>query len=154
MVFERLEHLLYYLPAYRTEINGFLSVLSADMKDGEYPIAGSDVFARVLSYFTKPERACIIEAHDAYIDIQSTLVGAEGIGIFSRDSLRQKSDIDKERDVIYFLDVEPLFTVKVNEGYFAMIFPHEAHRPETMVKQPEKIKKFVIKIKMNLFTLK
>ena len=153
MVLDKLEHLISYIPSYHSEINNFLRLVSPTMKDGEYPIVGENVFARVMNYATKPEDDCRIEAHDVYVDIQSVLTGAEGIGIFGRESLKPSTAYDKDNDVVYFEKAWPLYTVSVNEGYFAIIFPHEAHRPQTAVKQPENIRKFVIKIKGEMFGL-
>jgi YhcH/YjgK/YiaL family protein len=150
MIVDKLQNLPRYLKSHCIEIEEFLLKVSRDMEDGEYPIVGSDVFARVMSYDTKPEHSCSIEAHNVYVDIQSTLAGVEGIGMFDREMLEHKTGYDEDNDVVFFEGSEPLFTVAVKEGYFAMIFPHEAHRPQTMVKKEEAIRKFVIKVKKDL----
>ena len=151
MVLDRIEFLHRYLPDFHIEIDNFLKSISSCMKDGKYNIAGEKVFAQVMSYSTKPEADCRIEAHDLYVDIQSVITGAEGIGLFDRETLTANASYDDEKDVWFFDSADPLNTVAVHEGWFAMIFPHEAHRPQTAVGLPNNIKKFVIKISKDLF---
>jgi YhcH/YjgK/YiaL family protein len=153
MILDKITRLGKYLPNnYRDAVLSFLDTISKETPNGEYPINGNNIFARVMSYETKAPELCKIEAHDTYIDIQSTITGVEGIGIFDRDILENISEpYNAEKDVLFFsAGKAPLYTIAVHEGYFAMIFPHEAHRPQTAVDGALNIKKFVIKINKEL----
>lgn len=151
MILAKIKHLSGYLPKYGGEIMKFVYSLSADTPDGGYPIIGETVFARVMSYQTKPAQDCEIEAHRKYVDVQSTLSGVEGIGIFGGLS-SVKTPYSAEKDVVFYNTAEPLYTAAVHEGYFAVIFTDEPHRPQTAVGgKIQKIKKFVIKIDKELW---
>ncbi len=110
------------------------------------------VYARIMSYPTKLPKDCMIEAHDDYVDIQFTLVGGEGIDIFPREELHELT-ADAEKDFLTFAaDTAPCLSVANLPGWFTMIFPHEAHRPqESLDGKCANVKKGVIKIKMDCF---
>lgn len=154
MITGRLEKLGRYVPAkYKTEILQWVESVNKDMKEGNYLIAGEEVYARVLSYRTKKETDCKIEAHDRYIDIQSVICGTEGIQVYEREALETEQAYDPQRDVTFYKKGQrPYLGVNVEEGCFAMLFPEEAHQPEISFQEdyPE-IKKFVIKIKEELY---
>ncbi|OVE73970.1 hypothetical protein BVX94_02110 [bacterium B17] len=51
----------------------FLLTLNEDTEDGEYPLLGKEMFARVMSYETKKPEDAVLEGHKKYIDIQSSI---------------------------------------------------------------------------------
>lgn len=153
MIHDRLEHIGLYLPsAYRDVIGRILGNIRGDMPEGRIELDGDTVYARVMSYPTKLARDCTIEAHNVYVDIQFTLVGSEGISIFPRHELRTLST-EKEKDFYTFVtDMSPQLSVANLPGWFSIIFPHEAHRPqESLDGKCSVVKKGVIKIKMDRF---
>lgn len=152
MILDKLTNLKKYLPQeYISQVSVFLYNLSPDMAEGRYEIMGDRIFARVMSYATSPKEECAIEAHDRYIDIQATLTGAEGIDIFQRSLLTIKTPYDVTSDAVFFERENAIpYASNVNlPGYFSMIFPEEAHRPqEHIAGQPGFVKKFVIKMEV------
>lgn len=154
MVMERLDRLEKYVPAcVRKNIMQWVGTVDRNIPDGIYEIAGKDVYARVLSYCTKSEEDCRIEAHDKYVDIQSTIVGAEGIQIYDRAQMREETPYDEEKDVSFMVKKgEPYARVNVAEACFVLLFPHEAHQPEISFDGKKmQIRKFVIKIREALY---
>jgi YhcH/YjgK/YiaL family protein len=132
------------------KIEKYLQTVSADMEEGEYEIDGTRIFARVMSYHTALRKDCKVEAHDKYIDIQSTLVGSEGIDIFHREALKELQSYDEAADVVFFEDNSKAYiTVDNLPGYFSMIFPEEAHKPMISLNgNCDTVKKFVIKVQI------
>ena len=85
MVYSQLSHLSEYLEdKIYAEVEKFLRQVSPDMEEGEYPIMGDKVFARVMSYPTRQPQNCRIEAHNKYIDIQATITGAVSLADIHR----------------------------------------------------------------------
>lgn len=149
MVFDQLRNLNKYIEHKQyNKIENFLKKVSMDMQEGYYEIDGKDIYARVMSYPTLLQCDCLIEAHNHYIDIQSSLIGVERIDIFDRRKLDIEKEYNEEQDVVFFKETEiPSVSVNNVAGYFYMIFPEEAHRPKISVnRQCEDVKKFVIKI--------
>jgi len=146
-----LENLTKYLNDDLSEpISEFLSKVGPNMEEGRYPILGDRAYAKVMSYDTMCREMCKIEAHDLYIDIQSTVVGAEGIDVFDRNMLSANTKNENE-DVSFFdgNDVKPFASVTNATGHFTLLLPTDAHRPtEQCAGFSNHVKKFVIKIKV------
>lgn len=148
MVFDSINNLYKYIheESYR-KIETFLQQVSSDMPEGKYGIWGEKIFARVLAYDTNDPEKCVLEAHNKYIDIQSTIYGAEGIDIYPREKLQVSLGYDEVNDVIFFRKSVPPMAHTVNfPGQFTMLMPNEAHSPQQRAGAVPYVKKFVIKI--------
>lgn len=151
MIIDRLENLKKYIDeSDMRKIDAFLKRLSPEMEEGRYEIDGNDIYARVMSYNTSPREDCKIEAHDIYIDIQSTLVGQEGIDVFHREELSENVSYNNENDVRFYENSNQNYvTVNNLPNYFSMIFPEEAHKPQISLDgKCNVVKKFVIKMRI------
>lgn len=149
MVYSQLTNLKEYVdPDIFKAMGKFLEQVSENMQDGEYPICGDKAFARVMSYQTGVPEECKIEAHNKYIDIQATIVGAEGISVYERRTLDENISYDADKDVVFFSreGAEGIAHTKNIPGYFTMLFPEDAHRPQEKVGGVGAVKKFVIKL--------
>ena len=149
MIYAKISDLSKYLEQdVYTKINSFLEQVDENTPEGRYEIWGDKVYARVMSYDTGLPEECRIEAHNKYIDIQATIVGAEGIGVYEREQLSEKGSYQQDKDVVFFEGTDAIMiahTVNI-PGYFTMLFPEDAHRPQERVLEIEKVKKFVIKV--------
>ena len=132
----------------------FLRTLDANSPDGEYPLNGELLFARVMSYETKSHVDARFEAHKKYADIQSTLDGAEGIGIVNVNGLTEEEAYDESTDLIFFETPQTVPTlVDLYPGSFAFLLPQDAHMPQLQVDSPRLIKKVVVKIALSELNL-
>lgn len=151
MIFDSINNLHRYVSEEDYQyIRAFLDQVNEDMPEGKYEICGERIFARVMSYQTKDSEICKIEAHNKYIDIQSTIYGAEGIDIYPRERMKISENYDADKDVAYF-SCSGLPSVHVNNlpGFFSFILPEEAHSPQQRIGDIEYVKKFVIKVSYN-----
>ncbi len=156
MIFARLEKLSNYVSATDFEkIRLFLDRISPSMEDGRYDIEGERIFAKVMSYDTKEVSDCKIEAHNMYIDIQATLKGSEGIDVFERDSVTEIVPYDDSEDVAFYSEGNsgPIAHCVNVPGYFTMLYPSDAHRPQEKTGLDTNVKKFVIKICIDEFNM-
>lgn len=130
----------------------FLTSLTAKVDEGKYTLQGDQIFARVMHYTTRSPANAVLEAHQKYVDIQTTLVGAEGIEWFPISVLTAKTSYNEIKDVVFFhRPTEGLARVDVFPGTFVVLWPHDAHMPMLGVgEQTEPIKKVVVKIDVNL----
>lgn len=152
MVYDKLANLEYYLPEIiKKEVMEFIWGITPDLPEEKYSILGEDVYASIQSYYTKADDECIIEAHNHYVDIQFTIEGEEGIDIFYRDNSKVISS-DETKDFFTFSETTRLLKINNIPGYFTMIFPNEAHRPQEGIDGNCKlVKKGVIKVKNSIF---
>jgi YhcH/YjgK/YiaL family protein len=110
---------------------------------GTYPIEDDKVFVMIQEYDTKLPEVCRFEAHYRYSDIQYVIQGQEKME-YTHIGESKVVEADKEKDLMFLEAVGETFLVK--EGYFAVFTPEDAHRPGMCAKQPEPIRKAVVKV--------
>ncbi len=115
-----------------------------NIKVGDYEIVGEDIFAKVREYETRAIQDNNCEAHKKYIDLHYTVSGMEYIGYTFTNSL-QEVDYIKVKDQIILEGSDDFLQLK--KDCFSIISPHEAHMPAVYLKEPEHVKKIIIKIK-------
>ena len=130
----------------------FLSTLKPDVEDKKYHIQGTDIFAMVSSYKTRPADAIQFEAHRKYVDIQAVMSGSEEIGWLPVGELLTKQPYDASKDIEFYHHPNTSYTrINVSPGTFVVLFPRDAHKPSLMVGSiAGSVKKVVIKISAHL----
>lgn len=125
----------------------FLNELSTDIKTGRYKI-DEQAYANIEEYNTKNIQQCKFEAHKKYIDIQILLSGTEELDFLPVDGLAISDEYDEHRDIMFFTNPDKISDrVILEPGKFAMIYPHEAHKPQMSLNGiSEQVKKVVVKI--------
>jgi YhcH/YjgK/YiaL family protein len=111
-----------------------------------------DIFAVIMSYQTCGPEEAMLETHDAYIDIQVSLVNSEAIDWFPRHTLEVKSTYDPIQDrTLYHRPGSAPLRVNNFPGFFTVLFPDDAHMPKQIVAgESELVKKVVVKVRKNL----
>ena len=124
----------------------YLSITNLEkLKVGRHDIEGDNVFALVQEYETKSEEDLQMESHFKHIDLQYIISGSELMGLATKTT-QKAVKIDIENDYALYEDA---FTVTVFEqGMFGIFFPDDLHLPCIHVDEPEKVKKVVVKIRI------
>ena len=117
-----------------------------EIQNGKYEIEGDDIFVIVQNYHTKPLSEGKFEAHGKFIDIQYMIKGTEKMGYTYVHKLKSVTEYDEEKDIIFF-EGEGDFVI-VDEGFFTIFAPEDAHMPGIESKTSEYVKKAVVKIKV------
>ncbi len=149
MITDKIENIKNYkeIP---NQVSDFLKSLTSNSDTGHYEIDESS-YANIDEYETKPVSNCKFEAHKKYIDIQMLLSGTEELDFIHTENLKIDEEYDCSRDVMFFKNpsIKPDSLI-LNPFKFAMIYPHEAHRPQmNAFDKPQKVKKVVVKILIN-----
>jgi len=114
---------------------------------GKYEIDGNEVFAMVSEYDSKKSEDCRLEAHHIYTDIQYLVSGRELIGYETLQDQAELVQYDQERDIVFYVgEGAPIL---LESGMFTVFFPQDVHGPCMQVDGPEKVKKVVIKVKID-----
>ncbi|MFZ2324597.1 MAG: YhcH/YjgK/YiaL family protein [Ignavibacteriaceae bacterium] len=113
---------------------------------GRYDIDEDNVFALVNEYNTKDETEGKLEAHKNYLDVQFVAKGKELMGYVPLENQKVINPYNEQNDITFF-EGEKSFTI-VDEGMFAIFFPTDVHLPGIKVKEPEYVKKIVIKVRV------
>lgn len=112
-------------------------------ENGTYEISGKDVYAIVQEYQTKEKG--LLEAHREYIDIQYIVEGLEQIGY--SELKNQTPQTDYEPDIIFYKDKQEKF-IEMQKGDFAIFYPKDLHMPCIMIKEPQHVRKVVVKVRV------
>jgi len=111
---------------------------------GKYEIDGKNIFAVVSEYETKDIEQGKWEGHKKHIDIQFVASGEEKIGYSHINKMKESSEYNKEKDVLFFKGEGNLLLV--NEGTFAIFAPEDVHMPGIRVENGQHVKKVIVKI--------
>lgn len=117
-----------------------------DIPPGKYEIDGENVFAIVPEYQTKDESEGKPESHKKYIDVQYFAKGCELMGFDSLGDQEIISEYSEANDIIFYKCETSL--VRVDEGMFAIFFPHDVHMPGIKVNEISFVKKVVVKVRV------
>jgi YhcH/YjgK/YiaL family protein len=117
----------------------------ATLQPGRYEVDGTDVYAMVQHYDTKPRDKGRWEAHRRYFDIQFLAEGTELMGFAN---IRQVTlgDYDEVKD-FQALQADGEF-VLMRPGAFVILAPHDAHMPGMAVSAPQPARKIVMKVRV------
>ena len=119
---------------------------------GELPqpntvIAEHKIFCNPVSFTSKPEEACIYEAHKKYIDLHYIVSGKERIATADVRSLDETLPYDADKDIGFYKGRASGHSL-LKPGDFMVCYPSDAHMVAMMEDKPEKIEKVVVKIRV------
>ncbi len=146
MIIDSLENITFYNNIPQNVIE-FIENLTPKIEVGRYEI-DKNSYANVEVYETKNLKDCRFEAHKNYIDIQMLLSGIEELDYTPVKDLIVSEKYDEKRDIMFFKNPDRISdSVILESGKFALIYPHEAHRPQVAFNANSKtVKKVVVKI--------
>lgn len=146
MIIDKVENLSSYareIP-WMAEIQRFLQ--SSDLTLDRYEIADGMVGTVGMSALRQEGQ---YEAHRRHIDFQLVLQGGEAMEWIPVDALRSEGPYDAERDVVFYEDARVQGTqFAVSAGWFAVFYPHDAHKPSLRWRD-ESCRKLVVKIEVD-----
>ena len=119
------------------------------LSEGKVEIDGEDVFAEVQEYVTKPGSECRFESHRKYFDIQYMADGEEYFGFIPLKELKKDTGYDESRDLEFYQFPEVSGRLHLKTGDFAVVSPYDGHQPRCIGIAPCKVKKIVVKVKVD-----
>jgi len=131
---------------FRTAFDYLLRTDFTHVANGKYPLDGENVFAIVNRYEPQSAEELKWEGHRKYIDIQFVASGFEEIGIVGIGEMTHTTDYDEMNDVQFFKGTGEHY--HLGEKMFAVIFPHEVHKPGIAVDGTSQVLKVVIKVRV------
>jgi YhcH/YjgK/YiaL family protein len=115
---------------------------------GKYELQGKDMYVIVDEYITRNEEDSAFEAHRRYIDIQYIVEGEEKIGISALGNTKEITPYDNFKDIIFLTSEQNNYRIASPEKFF-VFFPEDAHRPCVKTSENIRIRKVVIKIRID-----
>ena len=155
MIYDHIKNIGLYKglsPALDTALDFIASVrLPMDIGTTHLP---HGVKAIVSEYVTKERNPKGYEAHLKYADVQFLLAGSEHLRCCPLEHLTPATDYDEAGDCRFYDEPSPSapgapsVALRLGSGYFAVVFPDDAHIPQLAVDEPEAVKKVVVKVPM------
>ena len=134
-------------PNFDKAIQYVLATDFTSMEPGKYQIDGENIFAIVNEFTTKPKEECDPESHQDYADIQIIISGTERFGYTPLTTQVATTPYNPEKDVaLYSIAEEELDYLTLKTGQFIIFFPSDIHQPELYTRQPDLVKKVVVKV--------
>ena len=126
----------------------FLKNVSPDVELGVHELS-SRVKAIVSEYTIKEENENGYEAHREWIDIQYLLKGSEKICCLPLEYLKETKAYDAGKDAAFYEEAGAAGQeLLMGNGYFAVFFPQDGHKPGLCAWECEDVKKVVVKVKI------
>jgi len=116
------------------------------MRPGRYELDGDRVYALVQHRDTRPRKGSLWEAHRRYIDIQYVFEGLELMGYANIRTLKVVEEYEESKEALMLRGKGDFVTVPA--GTFVIFFPEDAHMPSIALKEPQPVKKVVVKVMM------
>ncbi|MCR4861365.1 MAG: YhcH/YjgK/YiaL family protein [Ruminococcus sp.] len=131
-------------------INRLEKLSLTDMPVGKY-IIDSETYFTIQEYVTRREDNCKYESHKKYIDVHYMICGSERIKVCSCEKLKQDTSYDSAADVSLWLSSENTMSeleMVLHSNSYVVLFPEHAHMPGLSVNNEIKVKKIVLKIRI------
>ena len=150
MVFDKLDNIELYKGLSDSIYEGlkFLRQADSSLAVGTYKVSSS-IRAIVSEYETKIKNEYGFEAHKQYVDIQGLLLGEERVAYVPIEKLKETKAYNKEVDAAFYSTDEQPQEMTIGNGYFAIFYPQDGHMPQLCVDTPMKVKKVVVKVKID-----
>ena len=151
MIYDRLENAgqYYRVCPWLGKAVEFAAKFDLSSTDGKYEVDGLDMYAVVMTYQTKTPRALLFEVHRKYIDLQLVLGGVERLDVINTAaSLILNKPYNVETDAEFYDEPSNYSSLIMSVGDFAVLYPHDAHRPGVSINSVGNVRKMVIKIKV------
>jgi len=150
MICDALEHLNRYRGLHRN-LDTAIDYLTAyhvahdlyDLPLGRTEVDGENVFINVMEADLSPD-STRLEYHKKYADLQIDLTGGEGWGYETAPG----TEVEPYQPDIGKKDSEDAVFGALGEGRFVLFFPGELHRPGVEMPGCDRVRKAVVKIKM------
>lgn len=150
MIVDRIENLKLYYPVLEglKEASEFVEKFYKEpLADGRYDIVDGDkIFASAATYMTKSREGAQFESHRKYVDLQAVISGTEIISWAPVEGLKTESESFSTGGDIAFYTGETVMDARLPAGYFALLFPDDAHMPCILDKESSEVTKVVVKI--------
>jgi YhcH/YjgK/YiaL family protein len=147
MILDRIENSKLYTglrPDFKEAFECLTNTRFETAAPGRYELKG-DMYYTVQNYETKPESKGFFETHRRYIDLQYVISGKERHDYANSSTLKVRDPYNAEKDLVVYDGKGCTFIV--NQGFFVIYFPEDAHMPNLQAGgNPEKMIKVVVKI--------
>jgi YhcH/YjgK/YiaL family protein len=145
MILDRIDNVRFYQnlsPNLKIALDYIKNLKVVDLKPGKINLANG-ISVTSFIYMGRDISNVKFESHRTHLDLEYIVKGVELVQIAHPDLLRVKEAYDPSKDVKYYHDAETYNQFKLNEGYFVIYYPDDAHKVGLKVNESEIYKVWV-----------
>lgn len=117
--------------------------------DGRVDVDADNVFLLLNNYETHPKSESMAEAHRKYIDVMYMVEGSETIYVKNVEKLRCiTEEYTEENEALMAKTDDDATAVRLEAGYFVVLFPQDAHSPACDADGKQTVKKIIGKVRV------
>ncbi len=150
MIFDTVKNMKYYssIMPQLDKIQAFtLDFMAGKMENKRYDLDGDKLFVSPSTYMPKDREGAEYESHIKYADVQVVVKGHEYIGVAPLEDCNVTKPFEDGGDIAFYTSDNGSFCL-LEEGYFLVLFPQDAHMPCIKVNDNEEVTKLVFKVKL------
>lgn len=150
MIYDKIDNLQIYAGISKDILIGleWLRDMDPDIEKGVYEISHR-VKAIVSEYATKEVNDNGYEAHREFIDIQYLIKGREMICCLPLEYLKESKAYNHLEDAAFYEELDmKCQEIVIGNGFFAIFYPQDGHKPGLCVTAIENVKKVVVKVQV------
>ena len=151
MILDKLDNALLYNGLGERIMIGLALLNEGSVRDaapGKYEVDRENLFYIVDEYETQPIEEGRLEINLKYLDIQYIVSGTECIGAAPLEGLTEETPYDGEKDLAFYTYDPAMSRLHLKKGMFAIFWPNEPHMPGRSIDKVKKVKKIVVKVRM------
>jgi YhcH/YjgK/YiaL family protein len=145
MILDRIDNVRFYQnlsPNIKIALDYIKNLKVVDLKPGKINLANG-ISVTSFIYLGKDIASVKFESHRTHLDLEYIVKGVELVQVAHPDLLRVKEAYDPSKDIKYYHDGETYNQFKLNEGYFVIYYPDDAHKAGLKVNEFEIYKVWV-----------
>ena len=149
MIFDKIDNRASYSHEPRLKkVLDYLASITPETFPTEGTVLDGDLaFVNPVCFTTKPEEACIFEAHRRYADVHFVVEGCEKVIVRDIDAVTLHTPYSEEKDIGFYTCDEGVAVV-IHPGQFLVCYPQDAHKVAIGPEGPAPIKKLVGKVRV------
>lgn len=147
------ENISSYPVAIQKAINYLKENDLVNAEPGRYELDGDNMILQVLDIETTDRSNLRPEVHETYIDVQFLAKGKEQIGCYpDMGDNEVDENLLESRDLIFYKNNQNAreTLLEMEEGSYAVFYPHDVHIPGMIKDESMTIRKIVIKVKVSM----
>ncbi len=150
MIFDTVKNMKFYskmMPELETIQKFVLDFAAGKKENRRYDLDGDKLFVSPSVYMPKEHEGAEYESHIKYADVQVMIKGKEYIGVAPLEDCKVTKPFEDGGDIAFYTSEKGSLCL-LEEGYFLVLYPQDAHMPCLKVEDGTEVTKLVFKVRI------
>ncbi len=150
MIFDTVKNMKFYvkmMPELEKIQQFTLDFMAGKFENKRYDLDGDNLFVSPATYAPKDHEGAEYESHAKYADVQVVVKGREYIGVVPLEDCTVTKPFEDGGDIAFYTSDKGSLCL-IEEGYFLILYPQDAHMPSLKVEDGDEVTKLVFKVRI------